>query len=319
LYVINHKILIKEAMKKTLYTFILLCVHMLQAQTGDLEKEKEAIKKLAGCYDVTYRFAETFASDTAYEFHEKHISSAREWIVVDEETKNKIVLQHILILDNGEVMKHWREDWVYENTDGYTYAGDYLWKYFNRDKNSVKGQWTQKVLQVDDSPRYEGSATWLFNDGKTSWQSECMAPLPRREHTTRSDYKVLKRKNIYTFTGNGYTHEEDNVKLIPGTGGDTNIVMEKGLNTYEKIDDSYAENSIKWWKENRDFWVQVRNVWDEVYSKKADLKLYDKVEGKTLFTELLKLGSTYTNPSSGSSNNAYLEIKNLVYKYIKSE
>ena len=28
-------------------------------------------------------------------------------------------------------------------------------------KKDVRGQWTQKVYQVDDSPRYEGSSTWV--------------------------------------------------------------------------------------------------------------------------------------------------------------
>lgn len=303
-------------MKKTVLLLVLFSTVSLFSQSN-FQKERSAIKNIAGCYDVTYQFAETFATDSLYSFHERHKSTAREWITVEEETENRIVLQHVLISDDGELMKHWREDWVYENTEGFSYSGDHNWNFITRDKESVKGQWTQKVMQVDDSPRYEGSATWNFSDGKITWSSSCLAPLPRREYTTRSDYKVLKRQNTYTFTGFGYTHEEDNVKFIVNSSGDTNFVMEKGLNTYKKIDDSYAVNAEKWWKENRSFWAEVRKIWAEIYGKKTGLSLYDKVGNKTLFGELLNLARQYEGESSGSSSESNENIRNLIYKYIR--
>ena len=52
-----------------------------------------------------------------------------------------------------------------------------------KDKKDVKKQWTQKVYQVDDSPRYSGSATWVHVDGKRYWQNKTGAPLPRREYS----------------------------------------------------------------------------------------------------------------------------------------
>ena len=93
------------------------------------------------------------------------------------------------------IVKHWRQDWLFQNTDFYSYNGDNQWKYVTKSKDEVKGQWTQKVYQVDDSPRYEGSATWVHVDGKSYWENTTDAPLPRREYTKRSDYNITVRGN----------------------------------------------------------------------------------------------------------------------------
>ena len=58
---------------------------------------------------------------------------------------------------------------------------------------AAKGTWTQKVFQVDDSPRYEGYATWVHVDGRHYWDSQTDGPLPRREYSKRSDYNVSKK------------------------------------------------------------------------------------------------------------------------------
>jgi len=88
------------------------------------------------------------------------------------------------------IIKHWRQDWIYENTEFYIYDHDNKWSFLKLPNDNVKGQWTQKVFQVDDSPRYEGSGSWVYVDGKKYWESTTDAPLPRREYTTRSDYNL---------------------------------------------------------------------------------------------------------------------------------
>ena len=102
-------------------------------------------------------------------------------------------IQHLLVVgppDQQMVIKHWRQDWIYENTNFYMFNGDNQWQFVNKPKSEVKGQWTQKVYQVDDSPRYQGSASWVHVDGKSYWENITSAPLPRREYTKRSDYNV---------------------------------------------------------------------------------------------------------------------------------
>ena len=40
---------------------------------------------------------------------------------------NKIALQHLLIVNDTIVIKHWRQDWVFENKDIYRYYKDNEW------------------------------------------------------------------------------------------------------------------------------------------------------------------------------------------------
>ena len=140
-----------------------------------------------------------------------------EWaqLVVDE--KDRITIQHILQVGDSSdpyIVKHWRQDWLYQNQEFYHYDGDNNWKYVKLPKQDVKGQWTQKVFQVDDSPRYEGSSSWVHIDGKSYWENYTDAPLPRRERTIRSDYNVLNRGNRHEIKEIGWVHDQNNKKIV---------------------------------------------------------------------------------------------------------
>lgn len=258
------------------------------AQTAK-EKDMEAIKDMCGCYEVSFNFAETFAPDKDYEFHDRYASRALEWVTPISENNNKIVLQHLLIVRDTMIIKHWRQDWLYENTGLYTYYKDNEWHYKKLNPQEVKGQWTQKVFQVDDSPRYEGSATWVHVDGKHYWENTTDAPLPRREHTKRSDYNVTRRTNRHEITDYGWLHEQDNDKVIRNGEGDSVLAQEKGLNYYRKVEDSKCDPAKKWWKENQDYWARVRTAWDEVFQRNTALKLQSKVNDKKLYEVLFDL------------------------------
>ena len=153
--------------------------------------------------------------------------------------------------------------------------------------DDVEGQWTQKVYQVDDSPRYEGSATWVHVDGKSYWENTTTAPLPRREYTKRSDYNVTLRGNRHEITQYGWLHDQDNAKVIREKGQDDVILAhEKGYNTYVKVEDSRCQAAQDWWKANFDKWATVRAKWDEVYGRDKDLVLEEKVDNKVLYKHL---------------------------------
>lgn len=256
---------------------------------ADKEKDIEAIKDMCGCYEVTFNFAETFAPDKDYEFHDRYTASALEWVAPVEETDNKIALQHLLIVRDTMIIKHWRQDWLYENTDLYTFYKDNEWHYQELSPEDVKGQWTQKVYQVDDSPRYEGSATWVHVDGKHYWENTTDAPLPRREYTKRNDYNVTRRTNRHEITDYGWLHEQDNDKVIRNDEGDTVLAREKGLNYYRKVEDSKCDVAKEWWKENQDYWARVRDEWDGIFRKHTDLRLQSKVNDKRLYEVLFNL------------------------------
>ncbi|UTD16733.1 hypothetical protein HER15_15125 [Tenacibaculum mesophilum] len=256
------------------------------------KKDRAAIKKMCGCYEVTFNFAETFnfSKDSLYKPSKTKTDKALEWagLIVDE--NDKISIQHLLQVGNPanpHIVKHWRQDWLYENTDFYMFNGNNNWLYKNKPKSEVKKQWTQKVYQVDDSPRYEGSGTWVHVDGKSYWENTTDAPLPRREYTKRSDYNVTERGNRHEITNYGWLHDQDNKKIIREEGEkDIVIAHEKGYNTYVKVDDSKCKAAQDWWKKNSVKWQKVRSKWDEVYGRNTNLSLETKVNNKPLYKHL---------------------------------
>lgn len=264
------------------------------AQTNDHKKQQDqdAIKGMCGCYEVTFNFAETFnySTDSLYKPSKTKVEKGLEWAQLVTDKDDKIVIQHILQVGNPAkpmIVKHWRQDWLYENTDLYTYNADNHWTYVSKQPSDVQGQWTQKVYQVDDSPRYEGSASWVHVDGKSYWENTTPAPLPRREYTTRSDYNLTLRGNRHEITENGWIHDQDNSKIIREKGQqDVLLAMEKGYNTYVKVPDERCKAAADWWQEEQDKWALVRNKWDEVFARKQDLVLQEKVDNKVLHKHL---------------------------------
>ncbi len=252
-------------------------------------KDQEAIKKMCGCFEVTFNFSETFnySNDSLYRPSETKVDKGLEYAVAIVDEDDKISIQHLLQVgrpDQPMIVKHWRQDWLFENTDFYMYNGDNEWLFENKSKEDVEGQWTQKVYQVDDSPRYEGSGTWIHVDGKNYWENTTTAPLPRREYTKRSDYNVTLRGNRQEITKYGWLHDQDNAKIIREAGKeDVVLAKEKGYNTYVKVEDSRCQATIDWWKANQDKWALVRNKWDKVYGRDKDLLLETKVDNKPLY------------------------------------
>ncbi len=257
------------------------------------KQDNEAIKKMCGCYQVSFAFGETFSPLKDYKFHENYYSTALEWVQLVEDEKKKIVLQHILIVQDStgkqDIVKHWRQDWLYENTDFYIYDQDNQWKFVRLPKNQVKGKWTQKVFQVDDSPRYEGLATWIHADGRHYWENTTDSPLPRREFTKRKDYNVLKRRNRHEIMPWGWLHEQDNDKILRQGEQDKLIAREKGWDTYKKIDDTHCLLAQKWWAENQKFWAEVRKEWTQIFAQNQNLKLAKVIEGKPMFMHVFAL------------------------------
>lgn len=280
-------------MKKIVVLIALISISSFKAQTK-VAQDINAIKAMCGCFEVTFNFAETFnyASDSLYQPSKTKVEKGLEWatLVVDE--KDKLVIQHILQVGNPAepmIVKHWRQDWLYENQDFYMYNANNQWTYQKKNKDNVKGQWTQKVFQVDDSPRYEGSGTWVHIDGKSYWENVTPAPLPRREYTTRSDYNLTMRGNRHEVTEYGWVHDQDNDKIIRESGKeDFLLAQEKGYNTYKKVPEKRCKAAADWWTNNFNKWELVRTKWEEVFNRNQNLVLKEKVDNKVLFKHLFE-------------------------------
>ncbi|WP_276165377.1 DUF6607 family protein [Zobellia alginiliquefaciens] len=281
-------------MKKSLFLLLLTSTISFPgiAQKNKQKQDAEAIKKMCGCFEVTFNFAETFnyTNDSLYKPSKTKVDKGLEWAQLVTNKADQVTIQHILQVGNPAepmIIKHWRQDWLFENQDLYLYNADNNWTYKNKTNEEVDGQWTQKVYQVDDSPRYEGTATWVHVDGKSYWENTTPAPLPRREYTTRGDYNLTMRGNRQEITDYGWVHDQDNDKILRKEGNDDVLIAkEKGYNTYVKVDDSRCAAAAAWWKENAEKWKLVRSKWDKVFDRKTDLHLAEKVDNKVLYKYL---------------------------------
>ena len=188
---------------------------------------------------------------------------------------------------NAYIIKHWREDWAFQDKKMLAYISDNKWKNKILTHKEKNGKWTQKVFQVDDSPRYEGVATWVHVDGKSYWENIADAPLPRRERTIRSDYNILKRENRVQITDYGWVHKQDNLKILRSDKFEDKIIArEYGYSPYKKVDDSKCIHARNWWKKNSGKWEKVRKVWGEIFEENNILELKKVVDDKKLWEYL---------------------------------
>jgi len=283
------------------------------------QEEKALIKEMCGCHRVEFKYAETFSENPDYQYHDRYQAYGLEWIFVDEESPDKLVLQHLLVINDSTIIKHWRQDWLYENRALWEYRKNLEWQRRELSAQEAEGTWTQKVYQVDDSPRYEGHATWITADGKKYWESQVDAPLPRREATKRSDYNVMLRTNKHRITSYGHVHELDNAKIIRTADEDSVLVWEKGLNTYTKVNDSLCAPARRWWSEHKTYWRDVRLVWNDILADEAYINIQKEIEGQKLWQKLFALGDQYAETKKYRSKAAQEAIREAIAPYLSDQ
>jgi len=252
---------------------------------ADIEQDRAAILAMAGKHKVDFKFYETFSTNADYEIKEKvYKETAHELVKVVEDKPNRIVLQHILQVDDGlEVMivKHWAQIWTFEDTEILEYQKGTTWKKKTLAKDAVKGTWSQLVTQIDDSPRYESYGAWNHTGGTSQWVSkETARPLPRREYKVRSDYDLIMGVNTHTVGPRGWLHEQANRKLIKRDGKLTYLAHERGINTYTKVEHDFAD-AEKYWARTADFWNMVRHYWEQKESAGEEISYEKKVNGRS--------------------------------------
>lgn len=301
-------------MKKILFTVLVLTATIATTNAQQASGRKN-IDKLCGCFDVDFKYAETFSPDTAYKFKDRSHTGGTELVIPVETSDKKIVLQHLLIAYDSIIIKHWREDWVYEPTEQLVYNGNKQWTKQPVSKADAKGKWLQTVWEVDDAPRYQGLSTWVTIDGKTYWENTSNAPLPRREYTKRSDYQILKRGNKIVVTDTAWYHEQDNDKIVLQGNTQKLLVQEKGMNAYVKISNTKCEKAKLWWQQNLVFWNKVREQWDAVLKTQDVIVLKSKVDEKRLDQYFTDIQKQYENKSL-TLDAAALQAKAAIEKFV---
>jgi len=302
-------------MSKRILALMVLAATTLFANAQQQEGKKN-IEKLCGCFDVDFRYAETFSPDTSYKFHDReHSHATAELALPIAVSDNKIIIQHLLVINDTMVIKHWREDWEYQANDLLVYQGNKQWTKQAIPAAETKGKWTQTVWEVDDAPRYQGTSSWILANGKTYWENTTNAPLPRREYTTRSDYQILKRGNRIALSEKGYVHEQDNEKIVKENNTEKLLVQEKGINAYVKIADSKCAAAKAWWEKNGAFWTVIRTQWDAVVKAQSTINLKAKVDSKRMDEYFGKLSKQWSNKEV-SLEEVAKQAKSTIEKFV---
>ncbi len=126
-------------------------------------QDRAAILGMAGEFKVTFHFQETVGFQPGYELKKPYTEDAHELVLVAKDEPRHIELQHLLIAD-GDVIKHWRQVWTFEDTRVCEFQGHHTWRMRDLTADEARGTWTQLVTQVDDSPR----ATKAPDAGRTT-------------------------------------------------------------------------------------------------------------------------------------------------------
>jgi len=268
------------------------------------DKGHAAILAMQGEYKVDFDFNETVVLQPGYERHAAKNSGAFEVVMVIEDSPKKVVLQHILVVGNGHVVKHWRQDWVYEARERFEFIADQTWAVKSVADDKQEGQWTQCVYEVSDAPRYCGTGSWNHHYGVSTWTSDrTWRPLPRREYTVRDDYNALNVENRHTVTAQGWTHEQDNTKTVrDGTKTQATIVREFGFNNYRRIDGYNFSPGYEYWQKTAEYWAEVRAAWAERFNSNKQIVLKTEVDGMpiiaAIFSQAESIGQVMERPTT---------------------
>jgi hypothetical protein len=283
--------------RKTLHTIFavaaaLVAVPAMATNADKAALDRAAILAMQGEYVVSFDFHETVVLAADYARKEQKRSGGNEVVIVLEDTPNKIVLQHILVSDDGKhVTKHWRQDWTFEAPTRFEFTADQTWTVRAIEPESTRGAWTQCVFEVSDAPRYCGTGRWNHSYGVATWTSDrTWRPLPRREHTKRSDYNALNVENRHTIVPEGWTHEQDNTKVVRADGGRTvrTLVREFGFNDYRKTKDVDFAPAYSYWEKTKDYWAKVRARWAEQLEQAPGIRIKTNVDGMALIAPLFE-------------------------------
>ena len=263
------------------------------------ERDRRAIYAMVGVFESRFEFIETIPMTTKKKRDRPYASWGTEFVQVIEDTGDFISLQHIMVMffiDDSDqvvgpyVVKHWRQDWQWEGKSQLLYEGSRTWSMKNVALESSKGAWVWTVWQVDDSPRYSGIGRWNHFESTSIFETDYMSrPLPRREFSVRSDYKLLMGKDTILITPTAWYHEQKNFKhkenLLAHSFNGVFLGREVGHNSYKRIVGFDISSGQQYWNESKNYWRDVRATWKEIFTQKKSVTLKKHVDGTSLYIQ----------------------------------
>ena len=288
----------------------------IQTVDDKFEKDKLAVLAMRGDYQVDFHFTETVRLQPGYEIHDDKNAGALETVIVVEDSADRVILQHILVM--GEhVIKHWRQDWIYEAPQRFEFVEDQTWQLTDIPPEKTAGAWTQCVYEVSDAPRYCGTGKWNHRYGVSTWTSDrTWRPLPRREYTKRDDYNALNVENRHTITSHGWTHEQDNTKTVRDARETARtLVREFGFNNYRSIEGYDFSPAADYWHETSDYWARVRDAWQRRLTTNEPLRLKTGVDGMEIISATFEQADSAATTSADEQR---LAIKALLDEWTEN-
>jgi len=265
----------------TLITLLLLSGATAAHAQGDQQaRGRQAVQSMAGCYLVDYSYVEVQELKPGYVrdprvYDVNRDKSAKEWIVAETLSANRLRLQRILFLSDlaGNVredtmIRHQSEDWEYDAASLYDFVAPLSWQ--ARDLRATPGLWTRRVTNLDDGLRYQCAARWSEDRAYPEWSCANYAPIPGRETRDmgRSDYQTLQRGTrimVYgAAQGGSWLERQDNVKTIHNDSGRVPLVRELGKNWYVRLPDAECAGGQAFAEAHRSIWTLLRETWDGV-------------------------------------------------------
>lgn len=315
-------------MKKTLYAAGLLLAAALPAAAAahppiaaaeaaaNFEADRADILAMAGNYKVRFDMLEATRWDPSYTPLDRKISGGNEVVRVIEDTGRRIVLQHLLVIEQDgatHVIKHWRQDWEYEPAKLLVYSDRNRWEWEDVPERMRTGRWSQTVWQVDDSPRYGGWGQFETQAGIRRWRSNwTWRPLARRDAVRNPVYDRYYAINRHQNGPEGWVHWQDNTKMGMKDGKLVPIVQEYVLNSYTRFDGYDVKAADDYWTATKDYWAAVRAEWDRVAATKGGIAIDEKADTGTVISGRLLEIADEVQDGKLTTVKAIAEAKKLI-------
>jgi hypothetical protein len=285
-------------------------------ESAAFEADRADILAMAGDFKVRFDMQEATPWREGYEPLERKISGGHESVRVIEDTGRKIVLQHLLVVEqDGEshVIKHWRQDWEYEPEKALVYSDTNEWSWQPLDERTRNGRWSQTVYQVDDSPRYASYGEFETQGGIRRWRSNwTWRPLARRDAIRNPVYDRYYGINRHQPTPSGWIHWQDNMKMGQANGQLQPVVQEYVLNTYTRFSDYDTKAADDYWAATKGYWAAIRAQWDQVAASKGGIAIQEEAQTGTVIAGRLLEIADEIRAGSTSESAGIAEARKLI-------
>lgn len=300
-------------------------------EISEFERDRRAILAMAGAYRTSFDFLEAIGFAPGFTPARPYRSWGTEYVYVVTDEPAFISLQHILVMvierEDGSlseplVTKHWRQDWRFEDRDLHEFVSHGVWQRTLLEESEVEGRWSQAVFQVDDSPRYESVGEWIHHPTHSVWEGhKTRRPLPRREFSVRDDYNVLLGTNRHTVLPTGWTHEQDNLKMVTNQDGTPHpvtpfLAREIGVNRYDRITGFDFSAGDEYWAASGPFWSLVRAKWAEQFETWDRVEVDPTIDGQSMMMTVFGKGMQIAAGGEFDADRARAELDALFDRHV---